>query len=225
LFFLSIYSFAIFLVPVILHKIGTWVFLLSGFLSLIFIVLFLKILFHFIKDKFKESKRLIISLILGIFILINFLYFTNLIPPIPLSLKDAGIYHSIQKNTEGNYDVTFEDHGWKGYFNLYPNFNQVAGEPVYAFSAIFSPKKLNLTIVHEWQHYDEIQKKWITERTINLPVIGGRDGGFRTYSMRYNLDSGKWRVNVKTEQGQTIGVIRFKIESSDIEPVLTEGVK
>ncbi|MFA6257441.1 MAG: DUF2914 domain-containing protein [Candidatus Paceibacterota bacterium] len=225
LFFLSIYSFAIFLVPVILHKIGTWVFLLSGFLSLIFIVLFLKILFHFIKDKFKESKRLIISLILGIFILINFLYFTNLIPPIPLSLKDAGMYHSIQKNTEGNYDITFEDYGWKGYFNLYPGFKQVSGEPVYAFSAIFSPKKLNLTIIHEWQHYDENEKNWVTERIINLPVIGGRDGGFRTYSMRYNLALGKWRVNVKTQQGQTIGVLRFKIIEADTEPMLTAGVK
>lgn len=225
LFFLSIYSFAIFLVPVILHKIGTWVFLLSGLLSLVFIILFLFILFYFIKDKFKESKKLIISLILGIFILINVLYFTNLIPPIPLSLKDAGVYHSIQKNTEGNYNITFEDYGWRGYFNLYPSFSQISGEPVYAFSAIFSPKNLNLTIIHEWQHYDENEKKWKTGSVINLPVIGGRDGGFRTYSMRYNLETGKWRVNVKTKQGQTIGVLRFKITQIDTEPALTAGVK
>jgi hypothetical protein len=225
LFFLSIYSFAIFLLPVILHKIGAWVFLLSGLASLIFITVFLKILFYFIKDKFKESRRLIISLILGIFILINFLYFTNLIPPIPLSLKDAGIYHSIHRNTEGNYDVTYENYGWKSYFNLYKNFKQISGEPVYAFSAIFSPKNLNLTILHEWQHYNETQKKWTTDRIINLPVIGGRDGGFRTYSMRYNLDAGKWRVGVKTYQGQTIGVLRFNIIQTDTDPVLTEGVK
>ncbi len=225
LFFLSIYSFAIFLVPVVLHKIGDWVFLLSGFLSLIFIFIFLKILFYFIKDKFTESKRLITSLIAGIFILVNFLYFTNLIPPIPLSLKDAGVYYSIQKNIEGNYDVTYEDYGWKGYFNLYPNFKQVGGEPVYAFSAIFSPRNLNLTILHEWQHYDEIQQKWITERVISLPVIGGRDGGFRTYSMRTNLASGKWRVNIKTEQDQNISSLRFNIIQTNIEPTLTMGVK
>lgn len=228
LFFLSIYSFAIFLVPVILHKIGTWVFLLSGLLSLIFIAVFLKILFHFIQDKFSESKRLIISLILGIFALVNILYFTNLIPPIPLSLKDAEMYHSIKKNTEGNYDITYEDHGWRGYFNLYQNFSQVSGvsgEPVYAFSAIFSPKNLNLTIIHEWQHYDENEKEWKTASIVNLPVIGGRDGGFRTYSMRSNLAEGIWRVNVETEQGQIIGVLRFKIIQADTEPALTAGVK
>jgi len=225
LFFLSIYSFVIFLVPVMLRQIGVWIFLLSGLISLVLINLFLKTLFYFIKDKFTESKKIIISLISGIFILINFLYFTNLIPPIPLSLKDAGMYHSVQKNTEGNYNVTFEDYGWKGYFNLYPDFREVNGEPVYAFSAIFSPKNLNLTIIHEWQHYDEIQDRWITINVVNLPVTGGRDGGFRTYSVRYNLASGKWRVNIKTQLGQTIGHLRFTIIHSNTEPLLTTTVK
>ncbi|MFA5778460.1 MAG: DUF2914 domain-containing protein [Candidatus Paceibacterota bacterium] len=225
LFFLSIYSFAIFLIPIIMHRIGTWIFLLSGFISLIFIVLFLIILFYFIKDRFAESKRLIIFLISGIFLLVNFLYFTNLIPPIPLSLKDAGVYHSIQKNNDGNYVVTYEDYGWKEYLKLYPDFYKTNGTPIYAYSAIFSPKELNINIIHEWQRYDEIQKKWITEREINLPVIGGRDGGFRTYSMRSNLTAGKWRVNIKTIHGQTIGHLRFNIIPTNIEPLLTITIK
>src|SRR3989344_4056482 len=40
LFFLSIYWFAIFLVPVVMHRIGTWVFLFSGLVSLLVIALF-----------------------------------------------------------------------------------------------------------------------------------------------------------------------------------------
>lgn len=225
LFFLSIYSFAIFLVPVVTHQIGSWIFIISGLISMIFIMLFLKVLFYFIKDKFTESKKLITFLILGIFLIINFLYFTNLIPPIPLSLKDGGVYHAIQRNIDGNYDVTYEDYGWRGYFVLYPDYNEIIGEPVYAYSAIFSPKGLNITITHEWQHYNEVQSKWVTERIINLPVIGGRDGGFRTYSARSNLVAGKWRVNIKTEQGQTIGHLRFNIVPSGIESVLTNMVK
>ncbi|HEV7423844.1 MAG TPA: hypothetical protein VGO21_01510, partial [Candidatus Paceibacterota bacterium] len=124
LFFLSIYSFTIFLVPVVLHRIGPWIFILSGAISLIFIVLFLFILFHFLKNEFTESKKIILFLILGIFSLVNFLYFTNLIPPIPLSLKDAGVYHSIQKNATGNYDVTYEDYGWREYFQFYEDFRE-----------------------------------------------------------------------------------------------------
>ena len=119
-------------------------------------------------------------LILGIFVVVNFLYFTNLIPPIPLSLKDAGIYHSIQKNEDGDYQMTYEDYGWRGYFKLYPDFQKTSWSPVYAFSAIFSPKGLNLTILHEWQYYNLGQGKWTTDRVINLSLVGGRDNGFRT---------------------------------------------
>ncbi len=225
LFFLSIYSFAIFLVPVVLHKIGTSVFIFSGLLSLLLIALFIYILFYFVKDKFKKSKKIIINSILGVFITINILYFTNLIPPIPLSLKDAGVYHSITKNTEGNYEVTYEDNGWRNYFKLYQDFTKGPGLPIYAYSAIFSPKGLNINIIHEWQHYNEISGKWETEGTTNLHVIGGRDGGFRTYSMRNNLTSGKWRVNIKTEHNQTIGRLRFNIISANLEKELKSEIK
>jgi len=225
LFFLSVYSFTIFLIPVILQKISSTVFLLSGLVSLIFISIFLLILFHLKRDKFKEYKKRIIFLITGLFIVINFLYFTNLIPPIPLSLKDAGVYHSIQKNSNGNYNVTYEDSGLMGYFKFYQDFKKPIGEPIYAYSAIFSPKDLNLTIIHEWQYYDEIQKKWTTDAEINLSVKGGRDGGFRTYSMRSNLAYGKWRVNIKTETGQIIGHLRFNILPTETEPILKKAIK
>lgn len=219
LLFLSIYSFAIFLLPVLMHSIGVWVFLASGIVSLAAIALFIMILFYLTKDKFKESRKMILILIFGIFTLINFFYFTNLIPPIPLSLKDGGVYHSIQKKDNGNYDVTYEDYGWFGYFKLYPEFTEVAGNPVYAFSAIFSPKNLDTTIIHEWEHYDD-EEGWLTKSTINLPVVGGRDNGFRTYSVRSNLQAGKWRVNIKNIRGQIIGRIRFNIVTSDTEPQL-----
>lgn len=225
LFFLSIYWFMIFLIPVLLRKIGAEIFILSGVVSLALILLFIFILFYFTSEKFTKSKRLIFLLISGVIILVNFLYFTNLIPPIPLSLKDAGVYHSIEKNKEGNYAVTYEKYRWTGYFDLYPDFNQVTGAPVYAFSAIFSPKKLDIRVNHEWQHYSETSKEWLTESVINLPVVGGRDGGFRTYSARYNMEPGKWRVNIKTEQNQLIGRLRFNVVKTDTKPILSTMIK
>jgi hypothetical protein len=164
-------------------------------------------------------------LVIGIYCLVNFLYFTNLIPPIPLSLKEAGIYHSVQIIRPGNYNVTYEDYGWRGFFKLYPDFRAVNGAPVYAYSAIFSPIGLNITIMDEWQHYDTSQNKWITAGVISLPVIGGRAGGFHTFSTRSNLDAGKWRVNVKTSANQIIGQLRFNIVPVDTEPVLTNMIK
>ncbi|HEY5587919.1 MAG TPA: DUF2914 domain-containing protein [Candidatus Paceibacterota bacterium] len=225
LFFLSIYSFAIFLVPVVLHKIGTSVFLLSGIISLVVIILFIYILLFFVKDEFKHNKKIISLFIISIFGVINFLYFTNLIPPIPLSLKNAGIYHSIQRNGDGDYNVTYEDYGWKTYFKLYQDFKKTPEDSIYVYSAVFSPTGLNLNIIHEWQYYNQAQNKWITDSIVRLPVVGGRDGGFRTYSKHSNLQYGKWRVNVKTEMDQIIGRIRFNILPVSIEPILVAGVK
>ncbi len=225
LLFLSIYSFAIFLVPVVLHQIGTWVFLLSGLVSFVAILIFIAILFHFTEDKFKKSKKIIFSLIFSILGVVNFLYFNNLIPPIPLSLKDAGVYHSVRKMTNGNYIVTGEDYPWRDYFKLYKDFTKNNDSPVYAYSAIFSPKSLNLTILHEWQYYNEQNKKWVTDKVISLPVIGGRDGGFRTYSLRSDLAPGRWKVNIKTEHNQNIGHLRFNIINSNAEIPLFVEIK
>lgn len=225
LFFLSVYSFSIFIIPVILHRISTLVFLISGIMSLVFIEIFILILFRITKDKLKESKIMTVTLVVGIFALVNLLYFTNFIPPIPLSLKDAGVYHSIEKNVNGNYVVTSEDHGWRGYFKLHEDYNKLLDSPIYFYSAIFSPRGLNLNIIHEWQYYDRVSKKWITDKTINLAVVGGRDGGFRTYSMRSNLNPGKWRVRIKTEQGQIIGHLRFNVVSVNTDPNIVSEVK
>lgn len=225
LFFLSIYSFAIFLVPVVVRSINAWVFVLSGLLSLGLIVLFMFLLFHLSKDKFSQGKGMIVPSIAGIFLIFNFLYFTNLIPPIPLSLKDAGVYHNVYKNNEGNYEVRQENHTWWDYFTFYPKFSVISGEPVYIYSAIFSPSGFDLNIVHEWQYYDSAHTRWITDSNINLSVVGGRESGFRTFSLRRNLAPGKWRVNIKTSRGQTMGHVRFNIKKSTYMPALETVVK
>ncbi len=225
LFFLSVYSFAIFLLPILMHQIGTGIFLLSGLSSIIFMGAYVHVLFLFIKKKKEINRKMIFISVGSIFVIVNFLYFTNLIPPIPLSLKDAGVFHLVQKNQTGSYFVAYEDLGWRGYFQLYQNYKEVPGDPVYAYSAVFSPGDLNITIVHEWQYLDPAQNKWLTKSKIQLPLVGGRENGFRTYSESSNLSAGKWRVNVETLQGQVIGRLRFNIVPTKTEPLLTTEVK
>ncbi|MEI6842979.1 MAG: DUF2914 domain-containing protein [bacterium] len=220
LFFLSIFSFATFLLPVLLHQIGPVIFLLSGAVSLLTIFLFLRILWRVNREHFRKSKKIITVAIVVIFAGMNILYFTHVLPPIPLSLKSGDAYHSIQKDADGNYVVGFEDIGWKSFVTIYPDLHIVLGEPVYVYSAVFAPTSLNTTITHKWQYYDESAKKWLDEGFVFLPVLGGRGDGFRTYSIR-NIDlAGKWRVNVETTRGELIGRIRFNIISvpQDITP-------
>jgi len=212
LFYLSLFAFAIFLVPVILHEISPTVFVISGIASLVCMWIFLKILAYFTEDKVRKNRRVILLSIGAIFVLVNILYFNDLIPPIPLSLKDSGVYHSIQRDlTTGDYIVQYEQSNWYDFFNLYDDFHASTTDYVYVYSAIFSPPQFNTAVIDHWQYYDAVKKKWINEGQISLSVAGGRDGGFRTYSRKDGLIPGRWRVNVTTESGQTIGTIRFTI--------------
>lgn len=220
LFFLAVFCFAIFLVPVMFHQIGAWMFLLSGFISLLFIAFFLWLVWVSSGRNFKESRVLIYGSILIIFLTVNLLYFTDLIPPIPLSLKDAGVYYSLVEQDSG-YLATGEQPSFLNYFKLYPNFHYLDGQPVYAYSAIFSPPQLNVLVIHEWQRLDA-NGNWLTTDRIPLTIVGGRDGGFRTYSeKKFNLSPGHWRVNVLTTRGQVIGRIRFNlISSTDLPKII-----
>lgn len=225
LFFLSLLSFAIFIVPVLFHRIGTDIFLVSGFASLIFLWLFLRGLALFAKERFKKSKKALALSVSGIFVVVNALYFLNLIPPIPLSLKDGGIYHSIARNPEGNYIVELEDAGWFGFLAPRQTVHVTANNLLYAWSAIFSPTFFNTDIVHDWQKYDEAADRWVTVSRVDLAVTGGRDDGYRTYSVKTNVAPGKWRVNVETTKGQIIGRLRFNATITDTEPVLITDIK
>lgn len=224
LLFLVIYSFAIFLVPMALNKIGNGVFLLSGIVSLVSIGFILFIIKYFSKPVYIKSKKIIYLSIGFITLLINGLYFTHLIPPIPLSLKSGGVYHSLKRNGN-NYLVKTETKNWSDYFNFYPEFHKSSGETVFVYSAIFSPPSLNTTIVHEWQKLEAETGDWVTKNTIELSIIGGRTNGFRTYSQKSIVAPGKWRVNVLTLSGLVIGRIRFNIVDSVEKPELVEEIK
>jgi len=220
LFYFSVLLFSIFIVPVVIHKMGQDIFLLSGLVSLIFIGLFILILRYFSGEKFRKSKKILFFSIFGIFVITNILYFLNIIPPIPLSLKDAGVYHSIIKNSDGNYIVEQESKNWTDYFKLYENFHTAPDGQVYVYSAIFSPTFLNTNIVHEWQYFDESVGKWISVSTVDLSVTGGRENGYRTYSMQEGLIPGKWRVNVETLGGAVIGRLYFNIINSNTKAIV-----
>jgi hypothetical protein len=227
-FYLCLFSFSIFLMPLVFHRIGALVFLFSGATSLAALWGFLSVLKRFARERFRKSWAPLTRSVAAIFIIVNILYFTNLIPPIPLSLKDAGIYHSISRTVAGNYAVSGEEKNWTRYFHYREKVNWRRGEPLYAYSAIFSPGAINTDIVHEWQYKNDPPAgggEWVTATRIPLYLSGGRDEGFRTYSVKYNLAPGSWRVNVETPKGQLIGRINFKIIESSAHPALETSIK
>lgn len=227
-FVLCLYLFFIFFVPIIAHETSRVIFLASGGMTLAITLLFLVLVRRFAPIQFNQSKKYLLGVIGGIFITMNMLYFFDLIPPLPLSLQDAGVFHGITRQSDGNYRVSHENiNSWQAflqYLTLYPDFHTTETAPVYAYSAIFSPVSFTTKILHEWQYFDLQKNKWVTEETIELSVIGGRENGYRTYSMNTNLAPGRWRVNVKTKTGQIIGRMNFTIiRENDSVPLFFEN--
>jgi len=222
--FLAIYSYTIFLVPIIFNQIGAAMFFLSGAISLGIIYLYLLIFFFYTKEKFVHKKKLIARNVGIIFVVMNFFYFTNIIPPVPLSLNDKGVYHSLTP-VSGGYLALNEVKVWRDYFRLSKVFHKRPGDVVYVYSAVFSPTDLNISLVHDWQYFDDSKNRWVTQNKVSAPIIGGREAGYRFYSINKRIFPALWRVDVETARGQVIGRIKFRVVNA-VKPLdLVEVVK
>ena len=209
IYFFVIFSYMIFLVPVVMKEMGQLVFVYSGLISLTLIYLF-TIIIHILDQKkyFNFNKKMWL-VIFSIYFIMNIFYFTNILPPLPLSMKDSGVYNLVEREN-GNYSVYRKHINWfENYFNNTIEINN--GGSLYYFSSVFAPTKLNTQIVHEWEYYDQLNKKWIKSAKIPFSITGGRGTGYRGYSLKQNLQEGKWRVYTKTTGGQIIGEENFKV--------------
>ncbi len=210
-FFTALFSYLIFFLPVVLGKMGDSIFLLAGLASLMITGMFIYVISWFAPERTRKSAPMLALSLIGVFTAINALYFTNLIPPIPLALKGAGIYRSITRLPNGTYQTIGEKQNWFNIFLKNPTIHVEQGQPLYALSAIFAPTSLSTNIYHIWQYRDEKTDEWVTTSKIELSIVGGRDSGFRTFSIKENIFPGTWRVSVETPRGQQIGRLTFKV--------------
>ncbi len=209
-YFFALFAYFNLALPYIFKRLNLVMFLISGILSFVLISVFIHFLSKYAK-RVKKENGFLIKTIVGFFVLMNFLYFSNLIPPIPLTLKDVGVYHSIERIND-SYEVTAEEcQNWdRCLFTREKRHITVDRQPIYFYSATYAPPEMDMRVVHEWQKYDRDENGWITQARIPFDITGGREIGFRWYSY-YNADPGLWRVNVQTERGQTIGRKSFHI--------------
>lgn len=206
--FLALYLYAIFELPIERGEMGSIVFVESGSMTVVAFALFLGILWFVGKRRLELSLRRIV-LWCGVFLVaINFFYFTGVLPPLPLSLKDAEVYHSVTKSSSG-YTVTAES-GNKPFFGVAVE-HVVPGSALYVYSAVFAPIKITTPIVHRWEKFED--GTWTTVSKVAFPIAGGRDTGYRGYSWFDAISAGQWRVSIETENGAVLGRVRFDVEA------------
>lgn len=120
------------------------------------------------------------------------------VPPATLWMTDVAISTQLQDRTPGASldEVSAE---------------QIRNGGLYAYTAINAPRGLDERIYHVWQfNGQEVDR-------IALDIHGGRKEGYRAWTHKQNFPgnpAGKWQVRVLTEDGQVIGVLRFKVTDS-----------
>ena len=218
LFFFALYSYAIFEVPIILGRMSNAIFLLSGLVAIAVFAFFVSLLRLLGRNRFRQDVWRIRAGALAVLVIINLFYFTNILPPLPLSAKAAGIYHAVWR-VPGDYLAVTEREPWTvRYLGFTPTYHVVAGESLYAYSAVFAPTALTTTIIHRWQWYDPATGSWQTRASIRYPIVGGRDGGYRGYSAVLMDKTGTWRVDIMTDNGLIIARLRFNTERVQLPP-------
>lgn len=206
--FVAVFSFLIFFLPTVLKEIGSSIFILSGLFSLLIIYLLILFLSKFISPLEKKKERRIIGHIFLIYFVFNLMYFLNIIPPVPLSLKEIGVYQSVSKNFYDDYLLKEFEQPWYQFGNY---FIKIPVGTVYVYNSVFAPTDLDTKIVNVWYKYDEKAGKWFSMNTVTYPIRGGRGEGYRGYSLVTNVDKGNWRVDITNEKGQVLGRVKFEV--------------
>lgn len=83
---------------------------------------------------------------------------------------------------------------------------------VYAYVAVQAPWGLEQEIAFKWQHGEYSE-------TIKAVINGGREGGYRTYSVKNNFPEpagGRWTVDVLTAQGQLLQRLEFFVTEQQV---------
>ncbi len=216
----AIYSYSIFVVPVFTRSIGRLTFIASGVIAAALYLLFLRLLKAIGPVRFRQSRPQLLLGAVCIFAAMNAFYFFDILPPLPLALANVGVYHSV-KHQGAVYNAIGEPLTWTNSVGLEPAVEHVApGQPLYLYSAVFAPIKLTTRIAHRWQWYDPKRSRWVTLSVVAFPINGGRDGGYRAYSIKTNPKPGDWRVDIRTEDNRLIGRLKFQVAETS-GPVAT----
>lgn len=213
-YFIGLFSYFILVVPVVMGRIGDLIFIGSGLLAVLVIILVIRTLEKIIPNFMAIQKRSLVFVIGCTYVLFNAFYFLNVIPPIPLSLTELSIYQSVERTGVGGYKIVQEEDHW---YEILPfvssDFHPVSGQGAYCFARVYAPTKLTTNIVHRWEYKDQ-NGKWQEHFVTDYRITGENKRGYRGYTNVRSIQSGKWRCSVENARGQVLGRLTFVIDTT-----------
>lgn len=212
LFQVSLFSFVLVYLPLLFGQVGVLIFIAVLFFYALLVggfFLLLKKKLGSNGDEPHGAKDFWLKPGLSLMALMIVLRSLSLVPPVPLSLEMAGIYHKVEKRYP-LYDLYHQKEWWRFWNNSDEYFRAAPGDKIYFFTRVFAPGGFNDQVYLKWQ--TKINGDWKTSDRIPFKINGGRDQGFRGYAYKSNYTAGDWRVLVETKGGLEIGRLNFEVE-------------
>ena len=220
------FTFFAFIIPVVVKEMNTFIFTISGIISLSLTLFLIFNIYKFSTSiKALADKKKLLTVVFFIYGLISVFYYFKLIPPVPLALDKGLVAYNIEKK-DGEYVVSYDADKWYIFWRNHKiNYAYKDGEKVYIFTSIFAPTDLKKQVFHHWKWFNPKTELWETTDKISFTITGGRDEGYRGYSFKSRVIEGDWKVEVVTDDNLLIGVVKFNIHSqnSDKKNIVTKN--
>lgn len=192
-----------FTIPHWVNRIGFFWFFISTLLSFGVCTLVWKI-------SKRSAKVLIIPAIICFLLIIA--YMANLVPPVPLVMKQQVACINFKKESytcESDAPTFLQKIGLQSQ-SVHKNEN----EPVYFVSSVYAPTDLKAEIEYRWYYADHQTGKFKLTDIISsnrMVLKGGREDGYRSFSHKRNSPPGKYRVETAYRNGAVIGSMTFDV--------------
>lgn len=137
------------------------------------------------------------------------LYLLRLAPPVPLAIKQIGIYHDVRREP-GGFRLYHQAKSWKFWQRGDQEFRERPGDRLYCFVRIFAPRHFRDAISIVWFHRDP-KLGWSQIHRLPLSVSASSEVGFATNAYLTTPAPGDWRVEVQAVDGRTVGQLEFAV--------------
>jgi hypothetical protein len=216
LYFIGLFSYVVLVVPVLTGKMGDDMFMLSGFIALIIVTFVIQLLYRIVPHFMALNTKRVILAIGGVYVMFHVFYFTNIIPPIPLSLTTLDVVQSVDSITVASggksYRVTYEPQSWYRKIPFVDDVLHPVNNSIACFARVYAPTKLSTVIYHRWE-YKNAAGDWVAHGDrLGYAIEGSNLAGYGGYTRISNFAAGVWRCSVETERGQVLGRREVKIK-------------
>lgn len=219
-------SYLAYLLPVLWGQLSSWQYMLSVVLGSAATYGLWRFFVRFTQDPHWTMRRAVIpGLSMQLTLLV--LYIVGAIPPVPLSLKQIGIYAAVTptKDEQGarHYELSYQPAPvWEVWRTSNDAYVGPTGSRVYAFVRIFAPAKFHDQVRFAWD-YDDPQRGWTPRGSPYTTLLsGGSEEGFRTFAYSTMGRPGDYRVRVLTMDDREIGRKTFTFVEGESPPTAIE---